>query len=175
MSFQLKGLLAILLLAGIGVLIVWAPWETGDGTGVPEDIFAEYDGHWQGTFWSYDIDGRWRESYRQQMQFKTITADSLVGRVARFSLAGDTLAVDSVFNIRRGDTLYCIRIRDNGQREVDRGFWADGQIFWRSRDMFGRMNHGYRERIRDDIWEIDGFTRTDKGRHLMQYGRALKK
>lgn len=167
--------MVILLLVVIAIVVVWAPWhKKGEEGGVPDEVFAPFSGRWQGTFWSYDVDGSDRESYRQRMTFQSIEPDSMIGRVVRFSLGGDTLGVDSVFLIRRDDSLYSIRIHDDGRRELDRGFWADGQIIWRSRDMFGRLKHAYREQVRNDIWEIDGFSRTDKGGHLMQYGRALR-
>jgi len=175
MSFQLKGLLAILLLLAIAAVVIWAPWHHPEREGMPEDVFAEFDGTWHGTFWSYDVNGDSKDSVRRIMTFRSVNADSQVGLIVSFTPFGDTLSRDSVFNVRRGDSLYSIRLLENGQRNLDRGFWADGQIFWRSRDIFGRLRHAYRERVHRDIWETDGFTRTDKGRNLIEYGRALRR
>jgi hypothetical protein len=175
MSLKLKGYLAILLLLVLALFVIWAPWRTGGPGGIPKDVFEAYEGHWQGKFWSYGISGSWSDSFYQELTFESIDADSQVGMVVLFSPERDTLSVDSIFNIRRGDTLYSVRRREDGRRELDKGFWADGQIFWRSQDVYGRVAHAYRERVHKDVWEIDGFTRTDRGDYLLQYGRALRR
>ena len=88
---------------------------------------------------------------------------------------GDTLRVDRICHVRRGDSLLCIRTDENGGRDLDFGFWADGQLFWRRRDYFGRVIHAYREHTRKDVWEINGFTRTDRGDYLIQHGRFVRR
>jgi len=175
MSFKLKGYLIILLLLVLALVVLWAPWQTRKHEGMPDDLFADYEGHWQGKFWSYSISGTWSDSFYQEMTMVLITDDSLIGVVVRFSPERDTLALDSVFNIRRDDSLYSVRRYEDGRRDVDRGFWIDGQIVWRSQDIFGRVAHAYREHVRKEFWEIDGFTRTDRGDYLLQYGRALRR
>jgi hypothetical protein len=174
-SFQLKGLLAILLLVALIALIVWAPWRERVQDGMPKRVFAPFDGEWQGRFSSYSISGTWSESFRQTLRLRSVTADSQVGDVVIFTPEGDTLRVDSIFHVRRGDSLLCIRTDENGRRELDFGFWADGQLFWRQRDYFGRLVHAYRERVRKDVWEANGFTRTDRGDYLIQYARSVRR
>jgi hypothetical protein len=175
MSFKLRGYLIILLLLVLALIVIWAPWEARRPGGIPDDLFADYEGHWQGKFWSYSISGVSSDSFYQEMTLVLVSDDSLIGVVVQFSPERDTLALDSLFNTRRGDTLYSVRRHEDGRRNVDRGFWVDGQIVWRSQDIFGRVAHAYRERVRKDLWEIDGFTRTDRGDYLLQYGRALRR
>jgi hypothetical protein len=175
MSFQLKGYLVILLLLIVGAVIIWAPWRAERPAGMPRDIFEPFDGQWQGRFSSYGIEGGEPESFRQSIHLESISADSQVGVVVTFNPKGDTLSRDSLFHVRRGDSLYRIRISEGGPRELNRGYWADRQFFWRSQDIFGRVQHAYRERIRKDVWETDGFARTHKGDYLLEYGRAIRR
>jgi hypothetical protein len=175
MSFQLKGYLVILLLL-IGVaIVIWAPWREDRPAGIPRDVFRQFDGEWHGRFSSYGAGGGEPESFRQHVHLESISVDSQVGIVVMFNPDGDTLSRDSLFHVRRGDSLYRIRITEGGPRELNRGYWADEQIFWRSQDIFGRMEHAYRERVRKDVWEVDGFTRTHKGDYLLQYSRAIRR
>jgi len=175
MSLKLKGYLIILLLLVLALIVIWAPWSRQRPGGMPKNVFEAYDGHWQGKFWSYSISGSFNDSFYQELTFETIRADSQIGVVVMFSPERDTIAYDSIFNIRRGDTLYSVRRREDGRRELDKGVWVDGQILWRSQDVYGRVAHAYRERVHKDMWEIDGFARTDKGDYLLQYGRALRR
>jgi hypothetical protein len=174
MPFHLKGMLIIVLLVAIAAFVIWAPWQD-DHEGMPDDVFAEYEGEWQGSFFSYEIDGVSRESIRRHITMESINPDSQVGEILLLDADDDIIARDSVFHLRRGDTLYAVHRYEGGRRSLDRGYWADNQIFWRSFDDFGRVAHAYRERVKDDLWEIDGFTRTDKGQYLLQYGRALRR
>lgn len=175
MSFQLKGLLVIGVLAALIVVVMLAPWRSEEPDHMPERVFDAFEGEWHGRFTSYSIYGNWKESFQQVLTLESITADSQAGQVIILSPAGDTLALDSMYHVRRGDSLYCIRVDEDGTRELNRGFWQDGQLFWRSSDIFGRVSHAYREWVKKDIWEIDGFTRTGKGDYLLQYGRAIRR
>ena len=175
MSFQLKGLLAIAILVALIALIIWAPWKEHEPDRMPSEIFEPYEGNWECRFSAYSISGDSRESFRQTMKLASVDSDSLVGEFVRFSPGGDTLSRDSVYYMRRGDSLYALRRTENGERQMHRGYWVDGQIIWRSQDIFGRTHHAYREYIRKDIWEIHGFTRTDRGDYLLEYGRAMRR
>jgi len=175
MSFKLKGYLIILLLLAAALVVLWAPWKSRTHHGIPDNLFLTYEGHWQGKFWSYSISGNFSDSFYQETTLRLVKRDSVIGVSVLFSPERDTLALDSIFNYRRGDSLYSVKRHEDGRRDVDRGFWADGQIVWRSQDIFGRVSHAYRERVHKDLWEIDGFTRTDRGDYLLQYGRALRR
>jgi len=175
MSFKLKGYLIILLLLVIALVVIWAPWQPRRPGGIPAELFASYEGHWQGKFWSYSIAGVYQDSFYQEVTFVLVKRDSLAGVSVTFSPERDTVAVDSVFNFRRGDSLYSVRRHEDGRRDMERGFWADGQIVWRSQDIYGRVARAYRDRVHKDLWEIDGFSRTDKGDYLLQYSRALRR
>ena len=175
MSNSLRGLVAIAVLAGLILVVFLAPWKSETPESIPANIFQAYEGEWTGRFTSYSIAGTWQESFTQEMHFLSVTPDSQIGEVVMFSPQGDTLGIDSIFHIRRGDSLYCLRMDESGGREFNRGYWVDGQVVWRSQDMFGRVSHAYRERIRKGVWEIDGFTRTDRGDYLLQHGRAIKR
>lgn len=174
MSNSLRGLLAIAVLAGLILLIIWAPWETHEPDGIPRDVFAPFEGEWEGRYTSYSIQGTFKESLKQLYRLESINADSQQGEVIVFSPQGDTLRRDSLYHIRRGDSLFSLRIGESGDRELNRGFWTDGQFVWRSQDIFGRTSHAYREWVRKDVWEINGFTRTDRGDYLLQHGRAVR-
>ena len=175
MSFQLKGYLIILLLM-IGVaVVVWAPWRSERPTSMPSAVFKQFDGEWQGRITSYSIGGGDPESSLLHVHLASISADSQVGLIVNFNPAGDTLSRDSLFHFRRGDSLYRVRISEGGSREMNRGYWADDQFFWRSQDIFGRVQHAYRERVRKDVWEVDGFARTHKGDYLLEYSRAIRR
>jgi hypothetical protein len=175
MAVLLRALLAIALLAGLIALIIWSPWKPGDEETMPDDVFGAYSGNWEGKFTSYSIQGTWQESYRQVIRLKSVSRDSQAGIVVVFSPQGDTLSRDSLFHLRRGDSIYCLRTSESGSRELDHGYWADGQIIWRSQDIFGRVSHAYRAFVRKGVWETNGFKRTDRGDYLLQYGRAIKR
>lgn len=175
MTTWLRGVLAIAILAGLILLIVWAPWREREEEGIPSDLFADYNGHWEGRFTSYSIQGTWQESYRQVIKLESVSRDSQAGVVVIFSPQGDTLSIDSLFHIRHGDSIFCLRTSEAGSRELHRGYWADGQIIWRSQDLFGRVSLGYREWVKKGVWETNGFKRTDRGDYLLEYGRALKR
>jgi hypothetical protein len=175
MKTTLRGLLALAILVGLILFVIWAPWKERVEEGVPEDLFGEYDGNWEGRFTSYSIQGTWQESYRQVIRLESVSRDSQAGVVVIFSPQGDTLSRDSLFHIRRGDSIYCLRTSEAGSRELNRGYWADGQIIWRSQDIFGRVAYAYREWVKKGVWEVNGFKRTDRGDYLLEYGRAVRR
>ena len=175
MPFQVKGLLAILILVALIALVVWAPWSEREEVGMPDDVFGDFEGVWEAKFSSYSIGGAARESYRQHITLESISPDSQQGEVVTFSPEGDTLSRDSVFHIRHGDSLYFLRIEEGGGRDLDRGYWVDGQFVWRRQDIFGRVAHAYREWVRKGIWEQNGFERTDRGDYLLMYRRAVRR
>lgn len=175
MSNLLRGLGAIAILAGLILLIIWAPWSGREEEGMPDDIFGAYEGNWEAKFTSYSIQGTWQEAYRKVINLESVSRDSQAGVVVIFSPKGDTLSRDSLFHIRRGDSIFCVRTSESGSRELNRGYWADGQIIWRSQDIFGRVSHAYREWVKKGVWETNGFERTDRGDYLLQYGRAVKR
>lgn len=175
MTTLLRGLLALVILVGLILLVIWAPWSEQLQTGIPDDLFGDYEGHWEGKFTSYSIQGTWEESYRQVIKLESVSRDSQAGLVVIFNPEGDTLSRDSLFHLRRGDSIYCVRTNESGSRDLARGYWADGQIIWRSQDIFGRVSHASREFVRKGVWETNGFTRTDRGDYLLQYGRAVRR
>jgi hypothetical protein len=175
MPFHLKGLLVLAILIALIALVIWAPWKERQPGEMPEDVFGDFDGEWEGRFTSYSISSDWRESFRQTMHLISVTSDSQAGEIVIFSPEGDTLSRDSLFHMRRGDSLYCLRIGEAGGREFNRGHWIDGQIVWRNQDIFGRTANAYREFVRKGVWEIHGFSRTDRGDYLLQYGRAIRR
>lgn len=175
MSFQFKGLLAIALLLGIVFLIIWAPWSGKPVTEIPENIFEPWDGEWQGRVTTYAIATDLKETHRHTTFFRSISADSQVGVMTMFTPEGDTLSQDSIFRYRRGDSLYFVRKDENGGRELNRGFWIDGQLIWRSGDIFGRISQSFRERVRKDIWESEGFRRSRKGEYRLMTARAIRR
>lgn len=175
MAVLLRALLAVLILAGLIALVIWSPWKSEVDETIPDDVFEGFSGNWEGKFTSYSIQGTWEESYRQVIKLKSVTQDSQAGIVVVFSPQGDTLSRDSLFHIRRGDSIFCLRTSESGSRELDRGYWVDGQIIWRSQDIFGRVSHAYRAFVRRGVWETNGFKRTDRGDYLLQYGRAVRR
>ena len=175
MPTLLRALLAFGILIGLILLVLWSPWKERQVDTIPEDVFGGYAGNWEGKFTSYSIQGTWEESYRQVIRLKSVSRDSQAGIVVIFSPQGDTLSRDSLFHLRRGDSIFCLRTSESGSRELDRGYWVDGQIIWRSQDIFGRVSHAYREWVKKGVWETNGFQRTDRGDYLLQYGRALKR
>ena len=175
MSTSLRGLLAIVVLGGLILLIIWAPWSSREPDGMPKDVFAPFEGEWEARFTSYSIQGTFHESTRQLYRLQSITADSLIGEVILFSPEGDTLGRDSVYHVRKGDSLYVLRKDEAGGRDLSRGYWIDGQFVWRSQDIFGRTSHAYREWVKKDVWETNGFTRTDRGDYLLQHSRAVRR
>jgi len=175
MPTLLRALLAFGILIGLILLVLWSPWKERQVDTIPEDVFGGYAGNWEGKFTSYSIQGTWEESYRQVIRLKSVSRDSQAGIVVIFSPQGDTLSRDSLFHLRRGDSIFCLRTSESGSRELDRGYWVDGQIIWRSQDIFGRVSHAYREWVKKGVWETNGFQRTDRGDYLIQYGRALKR
>jgi hypothetical protein len=175
MSTSLRGLLAIVVLGGLILVIVWAPWSSREPDGMPKDVFAPFEGEWEGRFTSYSIQGTFHESFKQVFRFQSVTADSQIGEVILFSPEGDTLQRDSLYHVRKGDSLYTLRLDEAGGRDFSRGYWVDGQFVWRSQDIFGRTAFAYREWVKKDVWEKNGFTRTDRGDYLLQHGRAVRR
>lgn len=175
MTFQFKGLLVISLLLGIVGLIVWAPWSSRPVTEIPQNIFEPWDGEWQGRVTTYAIASNRKETNRLTVVLRSIDVDSQIGVVILFNPDGDTLSQDSIFRYRRGDSLYSVRKDENGGRDLSRGYWIDGQLVWRSGDIFGRVSQSYRERVRKDIWETEGFIRDNKGEYRLLTVRAIRR
>lgn len=71
--------------------------------------------------------------------------------------------------------MYSVRKDENGGRDLSRGYWIDGQLVWRSGDIFGRVSQSYRERVRKDIWETEGFIRDNKGEYRLLTVRAIRR
>jgi hypothetical protein len=175
MSFQLKGVLVIAVLLGIVAAIIWAPWSEGPDTEIPEQIFEPWDGTWQGRVTTYNIGTNKKETHRYTTIFQSIQADSQIGVMILFSPEGDTLARDSLFRYRKGDSLYFVRKDEYGGRDLSRGFWIDDQLIWRSGDIFGRISQSFRERVHKDIWEREGFFRSRKGVYRLLTSRAIRR
>jgi len=141
------------------------------------EIFAPFNAHWKGVFKVYTHDGRLLHTIEVEQRYWW---DGNVQRATFIEKARDGKIVRAqAKNYEENGKLFCAVEKDNGEKSLHLGHYADGALFW------FRKEEGKVESFKEKVlqgragkkYHIDGFGVYGSGEeasHLLFEGRYFE-